>query len=47
MTQSEIANCLQLLHAADDILMANGQYLVAAHLSLAIELLAERVPVDA
>ena len=42
MTDTEIVDCIRLLQAADDILIANEEHLVAAHLSMVIELLRKR-----
>ena len=42
MTADRIDQCLDLLCRADDMLMGEGELLIAAHLSMAIELLAAR-----
>ena len=44
MTHDKIEECLALLRQADDILMAEKELALAAHLSLVIERLAVRLP---
>jgi hypothetical protein len=44
MDSAEIAECLSLLVAADAILLARGEGLLAAQLSMVIETLRGRVP---
>ncbi len=44
MSHDKIEECLGLLRKADDILMAEKELALAAHLSLVIERLAMRLP---
>jgi len=44
MSREKIEECLVLLRQADDILMAENEIALAAHLSLVIERLAMRLP---
>ena len=44
MSHDKIEECLRLLRQADDILMAEKELALAAHLSLVIERLAMRLP---
>jgi hypothetical protein len=44
MSHDKIEECLGLLRQADDILMAEKEMALAAHLSLVIERLAMRLP---
>jgi len=44
MSREKIEECLALLRQADDILMAEKELALAAHLSLVIERLAMRLP---
>jgi hypothetical protein len=44
MSHDKIEECLGLLRQADDILMAEKEMALAAHLSLVIERLAQRLP---
>jgi hypothetical protein len=44
MSREKIEECLVLLRQADDILMAEKELALAAHLSLVIERLAMRLP---
>jgi hypothetical protein len=44
MARERIEECLALLRQADDILMAEKELALAAHLSLVIEKLAMRLP---
>jgi hypothetical protein len=44
MSRERIEECLRLLRQADDVLMAEKELALAAHLSLVIERLAMRLP---
>jgi hypothetical protein len=44
MSRDMIEFCLHLLREVDDILMSEEELALGAHLSLVIELLAERLP---
>jgi hypothetical protein len=43
MVNPQLEECLSLLRQADDILMEQQEIALAAHLSLVIELLAEKL----